>query len=161
MLLQSFLSQANVHSATRTPIPTELLKRWQKCVGKKGAKSTPYTSPGSPSPIDESDSDSDFPLLEPIIPLNKYTTRSSLAALPGDVNAVAGPSTIRHSQSNGTQETTSNRHGAEVIEIEGTFFHCCSARLRQCESVEYINSRFRITSSPHTMSHSIPNHRRD
>ena len=33
------LSQANVHSGTHTPIPTELLNKWQKRVGKKGAKS--------------------------------------------------------------------------------------------------------------------------
>ena len=126
MLLQLFLSQANVHPATRTPIPTELLNKWQKRVGKKGAKSTPYMSP---SPID--DSDSEFPLLGTPTPLIRYATRSSLAALPGgDANAVAGPSTVRHSQSNGTQEATSNGHGAEVIEIEGTSFRCC-------EIVEY------------------------
>lgn len=123
-VISFILSQANVHSATRSPIPTELLNKWQKRVGKKGAKSRPYTSP---SPID--DSDSDFPPLGPIAPRIKYTTRSSLAALPGeDGNAVAGPgpSTIHHSESNGTQEATSNRHGWEVIEIEGTSFHHCS-----------------------------------
>jgi hypothetical protein len=135
MLLHSFLPKANVNSATRTPIPNELLNNWQKCIGKKGA--TRKKSLPSPSPID--DSDSDFPPLGGIIPLIKYTTRSSLAALPGgDANNVAGPSTIRQSQSNGTdetQETSSNSHhlhgapGAVVIEIEGNSFHCSSMKL--------------------------------
>ena len=122
MLLQSFLSEANVHPATRTPIPTELLNNWQKCIGRKGAKST-VTLYTSPSPIN--DSDSDLPPL-PITPLFTYTTRSSVAALTGeDANNVAGPSTIPQSQRNGTPETTSNGHayGVDVIEIEGTSFH--------------------------------------
>ena len=124
MLLRSFFSQANVHSATRTPIPTDLLNQWQKRVGKKRAKSTPYKSP---SPIDESDSESDIQVpLGRITPLIKYTTRSSLAALPGgEVNIVAGPSNIHHSQSNlnGTQETTRNWEDGDVFEIDGTYFN--------------------------------------
>jgi len=115
MLLQSYLSQANFHLATRLPIPSELLKKWQKRVGKKGVKTTLYKSP---SPVD--DSDSDFPPLQvgPITPLITYTTRS-LAALPGgDANAVAGPSTLHH-----------DRADSEVIEIEGAYFHCFSSKL--------------------------------
>jgi len=120
MFLQFFLSKPNVHSATRTPIPNDLLNNWQKRVGKKRAKSTLYTSP---SPIDDSESDS----LDPIPPpLFKYTTRSSLAALAGgEANNVAGPSTIPQSQSNGSREIARNRDGVEVIEIEGISNNCC------------------------------------
>lgn len=126
MLLQSYLTQANIHSATRVPIPSELLNKWQKHVGKKGAKSTLYKS-WSPSPIN--DSDSDFPPLGPITPLITYTTWSSLPG--GDANAVAGPSTLHQSQSNSMPETSSNRHhdSTEVIEIEGAYFLCCSGEL--------------------------------
>jgi|SRR5882762_240340 len=139
MLLLSFESDPNLHSATRTPIPTELLNNWQKRVGKKGARSTIYTSP---SPIIDSDSDSDVTPLGPII---KYTTRSSLAALPaGDASNVAGPSTDDNNvagpstrrQSNGTQER-SNRNGVEVIEIEGTSFHRCSVSLLNKKIPDY------------------------
>jgi hypothetical protein len=148
MLHQSFFSHANVHSATRTPIPSELLNNWQKCVGKKGAKSIVYTSP---SPIN--DSDSDLPLA--IAPLIKDTTRSSLAALPSaDGYPVAGPSTIHQTQGNGTQETTSNRRIVDVFEIEGPSFRRCLAKLLNI----CVNSRF---SFPNSTSHSIPNHRRN
>jgi len=147
MLFYSFLSKANVNSATRTPIPNEVLNNWQKRIGKKGvtqkSQATLYTSP---SPID--DSDSDFPPLGSITPLIKYTTRSSLAALPGgDTDNVAGPSTICQSQSNNThetQETSSNSHhlhGAEVIEIEGNSFHRSSMKLMK-KSLFQIQIRF-------------------
>lgn len=118
MLHRSFFSDANVHSATRTPIPSELLNNWQKRVGKKGAKPMVYPSP---SPI--TDSDSDLPLA--IAPLIKYTTRSSGA----ESHPVAGPSTIHQTQSNGTQETTSNRRIVDVFEIEGPSFHSWLAKL--------------------------------
>lgn len=121
MLPQSHLGYANVYSATRTPIPIDLLNKWQKRVGKKA--STPCTSP-SPSPVN--DSDGDFPIPAPR--LIKYATRSSLAA--GDTISVAGPSNLLHSVIDDTEETTSNRHGADVIEIEGTFFH--SFTVSQC-----------------------------
>ena len=111
LFMVSSINVYNIHSATRTPISSELLKQWQKCVGKKveKKKTTPYTSP---SPY--SDTDSDLPSITPLI---TYTTRSSTAAFPeGVANAVAGPSTIHHDD-------------AEVIEIEGAYIHCCSGKL--------------------------------
>ena len=38
LFMVSSINVYNIHSATCTPIPSELLKQWQKCVGKKVEK---------------------------------------------------------------------------------------------------------------------------
>lgn len=100
------------HLATRTPVPPEILNKWQKRVGKKPVKSTPYRFPSVAD-----DSDSDFPAWIP--PVAEPTYLSSSALPDGrSVNALAGPSSSR---GNGPQVDTIKPE-MEIIDIRGRPF---------------------------------------
>lgn len=100
------IHELNINSATRTPVPVEILKNWKKRVGKKPEKSTPSIFPSVAD-----DSDSDFP--EYIIKLKE------LPSPDGElVNAIAGPSLAVASRSNDPQVAI-KECDPEIINIGG------------------------------------------
>ena len=108
-LLCPFIYELIYNSATRTPVPVEILKKWKKRVGKKPAKSTPSIFP---SAVD--DSDSDFPEYIGHVPKLKESP-----SLDGElVNAIAGPSLAVPSHSNDPQLAV-KESDPNIIEIGG------------------------------------------
>jgi len=104
-----FIYELIYNSATRTPIPIEILKKWKKHVGKKPAKSTLSIFPSVAD-----DSDSDFPEYIGCV--------SKLKELPSPdgelVNAIAGPSLAVPSHSNDPQVAV-KESDPNIIDIDG------------------------------------------
>jgi len=98
------------NSATRTPVPLEILQKWKKRVGKKPAQSTPLIFPSAPD-----DSDSDFPEY-----IGHLTKLKELPLPDGElVNAIAGPSLPIPSSSNDPQVEATTKSEPNIIEIGG------------------------------------------
>ena len=106
--LHPFIYELIYNSATRTPVPIEILKKWEKRVGKKPAKSTPSIFPSAPD-----DSDSDFPEY-----IGHLTKLKELPSPDGElVNAIAGPSPAIPSRSNDPQVEATKKSEPNIIDI--------------------------------------------
>ena len=106
-LLCPFIYELIYNSATWTPIPIEILKKWKKRIGKKLAKSTPSIFP---SAVD--DSDSNFPEYIGHVPKLKESL-----SLDGElVNVIASPSLAVPSHSNDPQLAVKESN-SNIIEI--------------------------------------------
>ena len=108
-LLCPFIYELIYNSATRTPVPVEILKKWKKHIGKKLAKSTLSIFPSAVN-----DSNSDFPEYIGHVPKLKESP-----SLDGElVNAIAGPSLAVPSCSNNPQLAV-KESDPNIIEIGG------------------------------------------